>query len=90
MGTNCCPLVADLLKLCYERKFMKAVSLENQKDITEAFNITSGHLDDLLNIDNIHFEQTVDRIYHAGHSSDTGALFLDLNSSISNGTVSTI
>ena len=28
-----------------------------------AFNSTSRYLDDLLNIDNIHFEQMVQRIY---------------------------
>ena len=51
MGTNCAPLVADLFLLCYERDFMKS------------FNSTSRYLDDLLNIDNIYFDQKVDRIY---------------------------
>ena len=36
---------------------------KNQVDIIEAFNSTSRYLDDLLNIDNIYFEQMVDRIY---------------------------
>ena len=74
---------------------MKAVSPENQADIIEAFNSTSRYLDDLLNTDNIYFEQMVNRIYPAelqlnkANSSDTEAPFLDLNLSISNGTVST-
>ena len=34
-----------------------------QADIIEAFNSTSRYLDDLLNIDNIYFDQMVDRIY---------------------------
>ena len=95
MGTNCCPLVADLFLFCYERDFMKSLSPENQADIIEAFNSTSRYLDDLLNIDNIYFEQTANRIYPAelqlnkANSSDTEASFLDLNLSISNGTVST-
>ena len=52
-------------------------------------------LDNSLNIDNIYFEQMVNRIYPAelqlnkANSSDTEAPFLDLNLSISNGTVST-
>ena len=46
-----------------ERDFMKSLSRENQADIIEAFNSTSRYLDDLLNIDNIYFDQTVDRIY---------------------------
>ena len=60
----------------------------------EAFNSTSRYLDDLLNIDSIYFEQMVNRIYPAelrlnkANSSDTEAPFLDLNLSISYGTVS--
>ena len=99
MGTNCAPLVADLFLFCYERDFMKSLSKslspENQADIIEAFNSTSRHLDDLLNIDNIYFEQMVNRINPAefqlnkANSSDTEAPILDLNLSISNSTVST-
>ena len=60
---------------------MKSPSPENQADIIEAFNSTSGYLDDLLNIDNIYFEQMVNRIYLAelqlnkANSSDTEAPF---------------
>ena len=51
MGTNCVPLVADLLLFfCYERDFMLSLSDNNQTDIIEAFNSTSGYLDDLLDI----------------------------------------
>ena len=51
MGTNCVPLVADLLFFfCYERDFMLSLSDNNQTDIIEAFNSTSGYLDDLLDI----------------------------------------
>ena len=39
---------------------MKSLSRENQADIIEAFNSTSRYLDDLLNIDNIYFDQMVD------------------------------
>ena len=81
MGTNCAPLVADLFLFCYERDFMKSLSRENQSDIIDAFNSTSIYLDDLLNIDNIYFDQMVDRIYptelqlYRANSSDTEALF---------------
>ena len=53
------------------------------------------YLDDLLNIDNIYFDQMVDWIYptelqlNRANSSDTEAPFFDLNLCISNGTVST-
>ena len=95
MGINCVPLVADLFLFCYARDFMKSLSPDNQADIIEAFKSTSRCLDNLLNIDNIDFEQMVNRIYPAelqlnkANSSDTEAPFLDLNLSISNGTVST-
>ena len=65
---------------------------KNQADIIEAFNSTSRYLDDLLNIDNIYFDQMVDRIYptelqlNRAYSSHTEAPFLDLNLCISNGT----
>ena len=36
---------------------MKSLSRENQADIIEAFNSTSRYLDDLLNIDNIYFDE---------------------------------
>ena len=62
MSTNCAPLVADLLLFCYETDFMKSLSPENQADIIEAFNSSSRYLDDLSNIDNIYFEQMVNRI----------------------------
>ena len=91
METNCAPLVADFFFFffffffcccfCYERDFMKSLSRENQADIIEAFNSTSRYLDNLLNIDNIYFDQMVDRIYptelqlNRANSSDTEAPF---------------
>ena len=74
---------------------MKSLSRENQADIIETLNSTSRYLDDLLNSDNIYFDQMVDRIYptelqlNRANSSDTEAPFLDLNLCISNGTVPT-
>ena len=69
--------------------------MENQSDIIEAFNSTSRYFGDLLNIDNIYFDQMVDRIYptelqlNKANSSDTEAPILDLKLCISNGTAST-
>ena len=60
-----------------------------------AFNSTSRYLDDLLNIDNIHCEYMVHRIYPAelqlnkANASDTEAAFLNLNLLIHNDIVST-
>ena len=81
VGTNCAPLVANLFLFCSERDFMKSLSPKNQADLIEAFNSTSRYLDDLLNTDNIYFDQMVDRIYptelqlNRANSSDTKAPF---------------
>ena len=95
MGTNYAPLVADLFLFCYERDLMKSLTKEKQYDMIDAFNSTSRYLDDLLNIDNIYFEQMVHRIYPAelqlskANTSDNETAFLDLNLYIHNDTVST-
>ena len=65
MGTNCAPLVADMFLFCYERDFMKSLTKEDWYDLIDAFNSISRYLDDLLNLDNIHFEHMVHRIYPA-------------------------
>ena len=36
MGTNCPPLVADLILFCYERDFMLSLSDNNQTDIIQS------------------------------------------------------
>ena len=76
------------------RDFELGLSDNNQTDIIEAFNSTSRHLDDLLNIDIPYCEQMVGQIYptelqlNKANSSDTEAPFLDLKLSITNGIVS--
>ena len=73
-------LLQICLFFCYERD-----SRENQADIIEAFNSTLRYLNDLLNIDNMYFDQMVDCIYptelqlNRANSSDTEAPFLELN-----------
>ena len=53
-------------------------------DMIDAFNSTSRYLDDLFSIDNIHFEQIIQRIYPAelqlnkDNGYDTEAAFLDI------------
>ena len=96
LGTNCAPLVPDLILFCYERDFMLSLSDDNQSEVIEAFNSTSRYLDDLLNIDNTFFDSMVNHIYpsqlqlNKANVSDTEALFLDLHLSISDGLVKTI
>ena len=94
MGTNCVPLVANLFLFRYERDFMMSLSDDKQPDIIDAFNTTSRYLDDILNINSVHFDNMVSQIYPSelqlkANTSDTEASFLDLHLSISNDIVST-
>ena len=50
MGTNCAPLVANLLLFCYERDLMMYRSYDKQADVIDAFNTFSRYLVDILNI----------------------------------------
>ena len=90
MRTNCVPLL--LICFC---SAMIGTTKEKRYDLIDAFNSTSRYLDDLLNIDNIHFEHMVHRIYpvelqlNKANASDTEVAFLDLNVSIHNDIVST-
>ena len=73
---------------------MKSLTKEKRYDMIEALNSTFRYLDDLLNINNIHSEHMVHRIYptelqlNKTNASDTEAAFLDLNLSIHNDSVS--
>ena len=95
MGTNCAPLVADLFLFCYERDFMMSLSDDKQADVINAFNTTSRYLDDILNINNVYFDNMVSQIcpselqLNKANASDTEIAFLDLHLSISNDIVST-
>ena len=68
---------------------------EKQAYVIDAFNTTSRYLDDILNINNVYFDNMVSQICPSElqlikvNSSDTKAAFLDLHLSISNDIVST-
>ena len=95
MGTNCAPLVADLFLFCYERDFMMSLSDDKQADVIDAFNTTSRYLDDILNINNVYFDNMVSQIYPSGlrlgraSASGAEAAFLGLRLSVSDDIVST-
>ena len=95
MGTNCAPLVADLFLFGYERDFMMSFSDDKKADVIDAFNTTSRNLDDILNINNVYFDNMVSQIYpselllNKANTSGTEAAILDLHLSISNDIIST-
>ena len=74
---------------------MMSLSDDKQADFSDKFNITSRHLDDILNIKYVYFDNMVSQIYpselklNKANTSDTEAAFLDLHLSISNDIVST-
>ena len=69
---------------------MMSLSDDKQADVIDAFNTTSRYLDDILNIDNVYFDNMVNQIYpselqlNKANTSDTEAAFLDLHLSITN------
>ena len=73
---------------------MMSLSEEKQSEVIEAFRSTSTYLDDLLNIDNKHFDGLISQIYPSelqlikANSSETEAPFLDLHLSILDGFIS--
>ena len=72
---------------------MISLSGDKQANIN-AYNTTSRYLDDILNINNIYFDNMVSQLYHSelqpskANSSDSEASFLYLHLSISNDIVS--
>ena len=58
---------------------MMTLSDDKQPDIIDAFNTTSRYLDDILNIDNVYFDNMVSQIYplhlNKANASDTQAAF---------------
>ena len=74
---------------------MMSLSDDEQADVIDAFNTASRYLDDILNINNVYFDNMVSQIYHSelqlnkANTSDTKAAFSDLHLSISNDKVST-
>ena len=60
-----------------------------QADIIDTLNTTVGHLDDILNINNVYFDNMVSQIYpsefqlNKTNTPDTKARFQDLHLSIS-------
>ena len=81
MGTNCAPLVADLFLFFYMRDLLMSFADDKQADIIDAFNTTSRYLDDILNINNVYFDNMVSQIYpsdlqlNEANTSDTEAAF---------------
>ena len=72
---------------------MMSLSDDKQADVIDAFNTTSRYLDDILNINNVYFDNMVSQIYpselqlNKANTSDTEAAFLNLHLSMINVTI---
>ena len=84
---------SDILKDLDQK--LSHLSSDKRLDVIDALNTTSRYLDDILNINNVYFDNMVSQIYpselhlNKANASDTEAAFLDLHLSISNDIVST-
>ena len=64
---------------------MRFFSDDKQADIIDAFNSASRYLDDIININNVYFDNMVSQIYpselqlYKANTSDSEAAFLDQN-----------
>ena len=82
MGTYCAPLDAHVFLCRYERDFIMPLSDDKQADIIAALNTTSRYLDDILNKNNIYFDNMLRKIYYEelplnkANASDTEVSFL--------------
>ena len=90
MGTNCAPLLADLLLYSYEADFIQGPLKKNEKKLAWSFNFTFRYIDDVLSLNNFRLGDFVDRIYPIEleikdiTDTDTSASYLDLHLEIDN------
>ena len=74
---------------------MMTLTNDKHADNIDAFNTTTRYLDDILNNNNVYFENMASKIYpseiqlNKANTSDTEDAFLDMHLSISNDIVST-
>ena len=62
MGTNCAPLLANLVLYSYEVEFLRSMKKSNKK-LAKAFDLTSRYIDDLISINNPRLKQFLKDIY---------------------------
>ena len=56
MGTNCAPLIADIILYSYEADFIQSLLSTEKKHLASRFNLTYRYIDDVLSINNPEFE----------------------------------
>ena len=87
MGTDCAPQLANLFLFQYEYLYMKNLMRDNLC-MAKRFSNTVRYIDDLLTLNNSHFEEEIPNIYPSELTlkktceSDTKLSYLDISISI--------
>ena len=68
---------------------MMSLSNDKHANVIDAFNTTSRYLDDILNINNVYFDNMVSQIYPSEPQLNKSIHLIDLHLSIPNHIVST-
>ena len=63
MGTNCAPLLADLLLYSYENEFLDKLIKEGKRKLARKFNLSHRYIDDLISFNNKRFKEFISDIY---------------------------
>ena len=63
MGTNCAPLLADLLLYSYEAESVQSLLKAGKKHLAQQFNFTYKYKDDVLSLKNTKFAKYLEFIY---------------------------
>ena len=63
MGTNCAPLLADLLLYSYESEFLQTHVKDKKIHEARAFNFTYRYIDDVLSFNNSRIAEFLPMIY---------------------------
>ena len=63
MGTNCAPLLADLLLYSYENEFLDKLIKEGKRKLARKFNLSYRYTDDLISFSNKRFKEFISEIY---------------------------
>ena len=63
MGTNCAPLLSDLVLYSYEAEFVQSIFKAGKKHLAQQFNFTYRYMDDVLFLENTKFEEHLEFLY---------------------------
>ena len=63
MGTNCAPLLADIILHSYENEFLDKLIREGKRKLARKFNLSYRYIDHLISFNNKRFKEFISDIY---------------------------